>query len=241
MLEKIRTLLEEEYKKILKNIRDNKENYAKNELYIALKKKAMDAYYAKEAAHKKIIESPILMVISNFIGGFIFFSTPLALSALQMGIPFIFINLYFMSVLIYNVKKYKKNKSTFEELQREIFTSYPEHGTFMLINEFALQYDREKQEDIRRNIYTDETYARGLYDILQDDDLIKKMKQYNYHLYKELFKDVLETEWQLYLEEISKLPYRDNNFTDKECLKEVKPVTLDLKQKREKSHNLAIK
>ncbi|MDE5630686.1 MAG: hypothetical protein K2I70_03710, partial [Bacilli bacterium] len=60
-------------------------------------------------------------------------------------------------------------------------------------------------------------------------------------LYRELFKDYFESEWEEYLEEISRISSSKVHLNDREYLKEVEPIKLDFTKKREKSHNLAIK
>lgn len=241
MLERIRAFLEEEYQNIIKRLSENKKSYARNKLYIALKKKFINSYLAKEKAQKKIVWSPILLIISTLICSIIITLAPEATPLLIIKVPFIFANTFLTYMLISNIIKYKKCKKEIAEYQQELVETYPEYGTGLLINEFALQYDRERQEGIRQGIYADEVYLKGLYDILQDDNLIDKMRQYNYHLYKELFKEAFEAEWQAYLEEISKIEVKDIHLNDKENLKKAEPIKLDLKPKREKSHNLAIK
>lgn len=228
MEKNIRTFIEEEYQKALNDLKENKEAYAKNEAYINLKKAVMKEYFSKEACRNQIIASPFLMVVLNVIAAFIIGAIPEAVSELLIIIPSILINASLVLVLISSAKDYKKHKKGLNEKQEELAQTYPEYGDCLVNNEITLRYDREKQDDLRQKIYLDEEYAKGLYVILQDEDLAKKINEYTSSPYQELFKKAFDSEWEAYLEEISKINPENIHLTNNESLKKVEPVTLNL-------------
>ena len=234
MEKNIRTFIEEEYKKTLNNLKENKEVYAKNEAYINLKKEVMKEYFSKESARNQIIASPLLMVVSILIGYFIAGAIPETVSELLIIIPCALVNASLVLVLISSAKDYKKHKKGLNEKQEELAETYYEYGDCLVNNEITLRYDRERQEDLRQKIYLDETYAKGLYVILQDEDLAKKINEYNHSPYQELFKKAFDSEWDNYIEEINKIHTENIHLSDKETLKKVEPIALKLTSNTQK-------
>lgn len=234
MEKNIRSFIEEEYKKTLTELKENKEVYAKNEAYINLKKEVMKEYFSKESARNQIIASPLLMIVLNALAVFIMGAVPESVPELLIEIPSLILNTSLVLVLISSAKDYKKHKKGLNEKQEELAETYYEYGDCLVNNEITLRYDRERQDDLRQKIYLDETYAKGLYVILQDEDLAKKINEYNHSPYQELFKKAFDSEWDNYIEEINKIHTENIHLSDKETLKKVEPIALKLTSNTQK-------
>lgn len=235
----IREKIEEEYNKKLRENEKNKEIYIKDEVFLTIKEQIVDAYYAKKDSKHKMIKAPILAIIFSTIGGIIEMTVSTTVPGLLIELPFIGLDIFLYLSILWNGYKFDKNKKILKEGQEKIAKDFPEYGTGLLINKFALEYDQERHKDFANKIASDQKYIDALNDALTSDDLIERIEHY-YQQYEE-FKYILIREWDSYLEYLSNMPIEYFHIPEKDDLKEVKTIRLNLEKSRDKSHNLAIK
>lgn len=228
----IREKIEEEYNKKIRENEKNKEIYIKDEVFLTIKEQIVDAYYAKKEAKDKMIKAPILAVIISIIGGIIEMSSSAIVPGLLIELPFIGLGVFFYLSILWNGYKFDKNKKILKEGQEKIAQDFPEYGTGLLINKFALEYDQKRHIDFANKIVSDQKYIDALYDALSSDDLIERIEHY-YQQYEE-FKYILISEWNSYLEYLANTPIEYFHLPEKDNLKEVKPIRLNLEKNRDK-------
>lgn len=230
-------------------LEDAEERLEKQNSWVLKGESILNTYFEKCASFKRLVIAPI-------VGGTSLVSTTAAIIVLKDIIPEIlpFFGLEGVNVIVVggstivflkNLERYKRKKRIINESNRFAPCEFHKLSNGELSAACHLEKDKEKQIELEGVTREYKNYIKGLekvYDKLVEEELKeKRLEEEALEKAKQIkqneIKEQLETEWEAYLEEISNLSPSEVHLNDKEYLKEVEPIKLDLTLKDENHTN----
>lgn len=237
MLENTRKYFSEDLKRVEKLKLETQDFVAQLEKRVNEGDAILNAYYNMKNAKERMIASPILIGttgVSSFV-----LST--VMSPLVILIPSAFIIVLFTIGFFKNYSKYKSNKTlvdksahfTPNDYKTEIYDD--SHNVLMIKAEYLLSQNKASLKSLKWEIENYQKYIYALNDILQSEDIVEKIKYYYYNFYIEYIEGAIEeallTEWEAYLDEVSKIYPEDVKYISTKELLKIEPVKLNLTSK----------